>query len=223
MGWNFGRMIVRLREGLLVVTPEAGEAEGLSAWLAAYPEHVFRLSAIKGGSALLQSLGPEPDACREPINITSRTPGALGLISNFAATDFVLDGAAYASIEGFWQGLKFPDGADRRRLAALHGSAARDAGYDAPEADVFVHGGQSVRVGTFDHWQLMQKACAAKFEQHAAARAALLSTRERPLVHRVKRDSKNIPGVIMAAIWMRLRARLARAGSEEAIEEAAEA
>jgi predicted NAD-dependent protein-ADP-ribosyltransferase YbiA (DUF1768 family) len=132
----------------------------------------------------------------------------LRLISNFAHTPFALDGRTYAGIEGFWQGLKFPDEADRRRLADLHGSAARDAGHDAPAHEEFTYDGKRVRVGTWDHWQLMKRACAEKFAQHDEARAALRSTGTRPLVHQVKPDSKNIPGVIMAQIWMEIRARL---------------
>jgi predicted NAD-dependent protein-ADP-ribosyltransferase YbiA (DUF1768 family) len=205
-------MIVRQRDGMLIVTPQDGET--LAEWLAAHAGQVFRLSAIKGGSALLQALGPEAEACRIPVNITSQAPEPLRLASNFAHTPFELDGLGYDSIEGFWQGLKFPDEADRRRLAALYGPAARDAGYHAPDADTFVYGGETVRVGTYDHWRLMEKACRAKFSQHAAARNALLSTRGRPLVHHVKRDSKNIPGVIMAAIWTRIRDRLLRTAGQ---------
>jgi predicted NAD-dependent protein-ADP-ribosyltransferase YbiA (DUF1768 family) len=205
-------MIVRLRDGMLIVTPEEGET--LAEWLDAHAGQVFRLNAIKGGSALLQALGPEPEACRIPVNITSQAPEPLRLASNFAHTPFCLDGIGYESIEGFWQGLKFTDESDRRRLAALHGSEARDAGYHAPEANTFIYGGDTVRVGTYDHWRLMEKACRAKFAQHAAARDALLSTRGRPLVHQVKRDSKNIPGVVMAAIWTRIRDRLLRAAAD---------
>jgi predicted NAD-dependent protein-ADP-ribosyltransferase YbiA (DUF1768 family) len=202
-------MIVRQRDGMLIVTP--GEGETLADWLDGHAGQVFRLQAIKGGSALLQAIGPEAEACRIPINITSQTPEPLRLVSNFAHTSFVLDDKSYESIEGFWQGLKFPDEADRRRLALLHGSEARDAGYHAPESDTLMYDGENVRVGTYAHWRLMEKACRAKFAQHAAAREALLSTRNRPLVHQVKRDSKNIPGVVMAAIWMRIRERLSRA------------
>jgi predicted NAD-dependent protein-ADP-ribosyltransferase YbiA (DUF1768 family) len=205
-------MIVRPRDGMLIVTP--GEGETLADWLDAHAGQVFRLQAIKGGSALLQAIGPEAEACRIPINITSQAPEPLRLVSNFAHTSFVLDDKSYESIEGFWQGLKFPDEADRRRLALLHGSEARDAGYHAPESDTLMFDGENVRVGTYAHWRLMQKACRAKFAQHAAAREALLSTRNRPLVHQVKRDSKNIPGVIMAAIWMRVRERLLRTAPE---------
>jgi predicted NAD-dependent protein-ADP-ribosyltransferase YbiA (DUF1768 family) len=205
-------MIVRPRDGMLIVTP--GEGETLADWLDAHAGQVFRLQAIKGGSALLQAIGPEAEACRIPINITSQAPEPLRLVSNFAHTSFVLDDKSYESIEGFWQGLKFPDQADRRRLALLHGSEARDAGYHAPESDTLMFDGENVRVGTYAHWRLMEKACRAKFAQHAAAREALLSTRNRPLVHQVKRDSKNIPGVIMAAIWMRVRERLLRTAPE---------
>lgn len=206
-------MIVRLRDGILVVTPEEGET--LVPWLEAHAGQVFRLRANQDGSAQLHALGPEPEACRVPVNITSQSPEPLRLVSNFAHTPFRLDGQGYESIEGFWQGLKFPDPADRRRLAALWGPAARDAGYHAPAADTFVYGGETVRVGTWGHWRLMEMACAAKFAQHAAACEALLSTGARPLVHVVKPDSKNIPGVIMAAIWMRIRDRLVRTGKQE--------
>jgi predicted NAD-dependent protein-ADP-ribosyltransferase YbiA (DUF1768 family) len=54
----------------------------------------------------------------------------------------------------------------------------------------------------------MRRACRAKFAQNEHAREALLATGERPLVHQVPRDSRTIPGVIMAEIWMALRSEL---------------
>ncbi len=67
-----------------------------------------------------------------------------------------------------------------------------------------------MRVGTWDHWQFMERACRAKFEQNPAAQDALLATGNRPLVHQMRRDSRTIPGVIMADIWMRIRVALQR-------------
>jgi hypothetical protein len=57
----------------------------------------------------------------------------------------------------------------------------------------------------------MEQACRAKFSQNEEARTALLATGRRPLVHRMRRDSRTIPGVIMADIWMRIRDRLREA------------
>lgn len=39
----------------------------------------------------------------------------LGLLSNFAATTFVFHGKRYASLEGFWQMMKYPEDADDPR------------------------------------------------------------------------------------------------------------
>jgi predicted NAD-dependent protein-ADP-ribosyltransferase YbiA (DUF1768 family) len=200
-------MLVQLRKGQVVLRPTEDADGELADWLVAHSGQVFRLRA-KDGAAMLHTLGAEAEARNEPLNITSRSPGELRLISNFADTPFELDGMTYAGIEGFWQGLKFPDDADRQRLAKLYGSAARDAGYHAPASEELYYGGKRIRVGTWDHWQLMKLACVAKFAQHEAARAALQSTGKRPLVHETKPDSKNIPGVIMAKIWMDIRERL---------------
>jgi hypothetical protein len=48
------------------------------------------------------------------------------------------------------------------------------------------------------------------------AREALLSTGDRPLTHRVRRDSTTIPGAIMAEFWMRIRRSLRKAEAEQA-------
>jgi hypothetical protein len=65
----------------------------------------------------------------------------------------------------------------------------------------------------------MRRACEAKFTQNDDAREALLGTNDRPLTHKMRRDSRSIPGVIMAEIWMGIRARLrqqtGRAGDED--------
>ncbi len=205
-------MKVYLRRSVLTVVADA-EDVALAEWLAAHNNQVFRLRANKHGALVLHSLGPEAEARREALNITARSPMPLRLISNFAPTPFVLDGLSYASVEGFWQGLKFPEEGDRRRIAALHGSEAKDAGFYALAAEKIIYKGRSIRVGTFEHWQLMEHACRAKFEQNDAARTALSDTGNRPLVHQVGRDSQNIPGVIMADIWMRLRDQLREAPS----------
>lgn len=44
----------------------------------------------------------------------------LGLLSNFAATSFVFRGKHYASLEGFWQAMLYPEGPGDPR-AEFHG------------------------------------------------------------------------------------------------------
>ena len=185
----------------LIIIPASPE---LAQWLDTYNRRVFRFRAIRG-EAYLQCLGPEDEARNIPINITSKAPGELKFISNFAETPFYLDGELYGSVEGFWQSLKFPDPEKRREIALLHGAKAKDSGFRAPVTDTIDYCGQAIRVGTWEHWALMERASMVKFEQNERARNALLSTGTRPLVHETRPDSKTIPGVIMAAIWMRCR------------------
>lgn len=203
-------MRVRLKDQLLVLTAETGdERQSLASWAGPVDGHVFALVLQDAQTVRLTSLGLRADACREPINVTSRAVDpAVRLISNLAHTPFELHGRSYASVEGFWQGLKDADGPRRMEVAALHGQEARLAGFDAPVAPVFAFLGGEIRSGTPDHWRLMRLACDAKFSQHAGARAALLATGERPLMHRTRKDSHTIPGVVMADIWMRVRTGL---------------
>lgn len=143
-----------------------------------------------------------------PLNVVYGIAPRFAAISNLAPAAFVLDGRPYASIEGFWQGLKFPDEADRRRLAALHGLAAKAAGDGAPPATHFEYEGERIAMGSPTHHRLMEQACLAKFTQDAVACAALLATSARTITHVLPQDSRNIPGVVMAGIWMRVRERL---------------
>jgi predicted NAD-dependent protein-ADP-ribosyltransferase YbiA (DUF1768 family) len=52
----------------------------------------------------------------------------LGLLSNFAPTPFVFQGKRYASLEGFWQMMKYPEGPDdpRAKFAGLEWKYTRD-------------------------------------------------------------------------------------------------
>ncbi len=199
-------MKLSLQNGVLGLSAETEAERAICALLMAADGHVFRLHCATERGFALAELGPEDDACRAPLNITRSVAAPFQPISNLAHTPFDLDGRPYASIEGFWQGLKFEDPAERRRIAKLSGAEAREAGHPVGQPPVFVHGGNSIAAGSPEHWQLMRRACAAKFDQHAGARAALKATGQRWLTHRVRRDSRTIPGAIMAQIWMDLRA-----------------
>lgn len=199
-----------LKNDLLILVPETtAESEAVSAWKSGRDGHVLAILANSGAGASVRFLGPREEVCREPINVTSRNPDPqIQLIGNLAATPFELDGKRYESVEGFWQGLKHPEGAARTRVAALTGHAARVAGGEVDYGTHVRYAGQEIPVGTWGHWQLMERACRAKFTQNAEAMSALMSTGERPLMHKVRKDSRSIPGVIMADIWMRIRRQI---------------
>ncbi|MGE3935458.1 MAG: NADAR family protein [Rhodospirillaceae bacterium] len=202
------------QNGVIGLAAETAEEAAACAALADRSGHVFRLSAGSGRGVALADLGPEAEACRAPVNITRSVESTFAAISNLARTPFEIDGETYASVEAFWQAIKFPDPARRKAIARLHGPEAKDAGRAAGRPAVIDYGGRSVAVGGPDHWALMEAACRAKFTQHAGARAALLATGRRPLTHRVRQDSRTIPGAIMAEIWMRIRAELGGQGPE---------
>jgi predicted NAD-dependent protein-ADP-ribosyltransferase YbiA (DUF1768 family) len=191
--------------GLSAETPDEQE---ICALLAPADGHVFELHASSGRGMAFSMIGPADAARRAPLNIVQSIAPQFAPISNLAHTPFELDGQRYASIEGFWQGLKHPDTAERRAIARLWGGEARGKGASVDQPTAFDYQGVKIAAGSPGHWALMRAACEAKFTQHDEARIALLGTGERWLTHRVRRDSRTIPGAIMADIWMRIRARL---------------
>lgn len=190
------------------LSAETEAEQAICALLLAADGHVFRLHSSADRGFALTELGPEAEACRAPLNITRVVAPAFQPISNLARTPFELEGAGYASIEGFWQGLKFADPGQRRELAKLSGPEAKGRGVAAGEPATIVFADQAIATGSPEHWALMRRACEAKFHQHAGARTALKATGQRWLTHKVSRDSRTIPGAVMAQIWMDIRADL---------------
>jgi hypothetical protein len=202
-------MRVILKTGLLALVPETDdEKRALSEWQAAMNDHVLHVLGATAKGVSLHDLGTKDQACREPINVVFDHADRWQPISNLAKTPFVLRGQAYASVEGFWQSLKFVDDADRLRVAKLWGRDAKMAARGRSEPTSFTVDDRTITTGTAAHRRLMLEACRAKFNQHHLARECLLATGERPLMHRTRRDSATIPGVLMADIWMRVRSAL---------------
>lgn len=199
------RVILRRQALVVIPDPETPQTDGpLWAWSG----HVFRADR-RGGALVLTDLGVGDDVLAVPINVTSRHPDPhVRLISNFAETPFELHGIRYASVEGFWQGLRTTSPAERARVAALSGGRAKTAARELGTPTHVHVAGRAVAWASPEHWDLMREACRAKFTQVDAARQALLATASRPLMHRVRYDSRSIPGDVMASIWMGLRAEL---------------
>jgi hypothetical protein len=82
----------------------------LPAARANYPAHWWTPEPTNGVPAweiLPQAAGPGE------VILSKRNE--LGLLSNFAATPFTFRGKRYASLEGFWQMMKYPEGDDDPR------------------------------------------------------------------------------------------------------------
>ena len=96
-------------------------------------------NAAAAWEVLPQAAGPGE------VILSKRTE--LGILSNFAPTPFTLDGETYASVEGFWQMLKYPESPGdvrcqdpaviwphtRAEVAAMSGFEAKAAGNIANE------------------------------------------------------------------------------------------
>jgi predicted NAD-dependent protein-ADP-ribosyltransferase YbiA (DUF1768 family) len=123
----------------------------------------------------------------------------LGILSNFAATPFALRGKRYASVEGFWQMMLYPENAadprakapgivwphTREQVAAMTAFEAKDAGAAAEEnmrkmgIDWVSFEGERFpyrekKKGA--HYRLILEAMRAKLEQNPKVREVLLST-----------------------------------------------
>lgn len=201
-------MKISFQNDVVGLSAETPEEQAICALLTAADGHVFRLHAATDRGIAFSEIGPEEDARRAPLNIVQSIAPKFAPISNLAHTPFDLDGQHYASIEGFWQGLKRRDPVERRAMAKLWGGEAKGVGSSVDQPTEFTYEGVVCKAGSPEHWALMRAACQAKFIQHDAARIALLATGERWLTHEVRRDSRTIPGAIMADIWMRIRSVL---------------
>jgi predicted NAD-dependent protein-ADP-ribosyltransferase YbiA (DUF1768 family) len=139
------------------------------------------------------------------------------LLSNFAWTPFVLDGVAYQSVEGFWQGLKSIYEPERLHFARLHGLEAKRAGQAIRAAANFlVYDQKMYRVASAEHHRLLERALRAKFSQCAAAKDALLASGNRPLKHMLPNsfgtmrpgDSPALPASVFEKMLTTIRTEL---------------
>jgi len=76
----------------------------------AYPAHWWTPVPQEGAPAW--EILPQ---AAKPGEVILSKRNELGLLSNFAPTPFVFHGRSYASLEGFWQAMKYPENADDAR------------------------------------------------------------------------------------------------------------
>lgn len=119
----------------------------------------------------------------KPINISSAGDEEIGRrMSNFAATPFILDGRAYASVEGFYVALKFLDEASRAKAAALVGKEAYAFGKSSALKET-EYQGLRFALGGPEHHALIARAIRAKLAAHPDLARGFAATHPRPIVH----------------------------------------
>jgi predicted NAD-dependent protein-ADP-ribosyltransferase YbiA (DUF1768 family) len=159
----------------------------------------------------------------------------LGILSNFAATPFTLRGKRYASVEGFWQMMLYPEGPNdprakasgivwthtREEVAGMTAFDAKDAGTAAEEnmrkmgIDWVSFEGKrfpyrSKKKGV--HYRLVLEAMRAKLTQNAPVQQILLSTGDLILLPDHVEEPDPPAEWLYFRIWMDYRSNLQRKG-----------
>jgi hypothetical protein len=161
---------------------------------AGYPAHWWAPAPAEGApewEILPQAAGPGE------VILSKRNE--LGLLSNFAATPFVFHGKRYASLEGFWQMMKFPEGEDdpRAKFPGLEWQWTREqvaqmTGFEAKRAGTAAEKNMKTRGITWvtfegkrmeykpptpgEHYRLIVEATSAKVRQNPEVKKVLLAT-----------------------------------------------
>jgi predicted NAD-dependent protein-ADP-ribosyltransferase YbiA (DUF1768 family) len=162
-----------------------------------------------------KQIGKKEEDAEKIINISSGSEDKVARkLSNFSKDRFVIDGREMASVEGFVQGIKFPEFPieDTRRDIAfrLSGFEAKRIGNEAREFSYeFVWWqGKVIKYGSAEHYKLNERAIRAKFEQNSEAMEALLSTKVKNITHELGGEESLttcLPKAIFCDILTRIR------------------
>lgn len=111
------------------------------------------------------------------INIAFTSDDWRGVaLSNFALSPFVLDGVMLASVEGFIQGIKFPEDHPLRQQAFVSaGWQAKELGRSADRQGAW-WGGARMGYGSPDHQHVIERALRARLAQNQGLQQVLRST-----------------------------------------------
>jgi len=168
-----------------------------------------------------------PQAARPGEVILSKR-NELGILSNFAATPFKLRGTRYASVEGFWQMMLYPEGLNdpraqaprltwphtRAEVAQMTSFEAKAAG-DIGEKNMMLLGIDWVSfegrrfpyrsLSRGEHYRLIVEAMRAKLTQNPEVRRVLLATGDLILRPDHIQEAGAPPEWAYFKIWMELR------------------
>jgi predicted NAD-dependent protein-ADP-ribosyltransferase YbiA (DUF1768 family) len=191
-----------------------------------YPAHWW--TPVPEASAPTWEILPQ---AAKPGEVILSKRNELGILSNFAFTPFTLRGKRYASVEGFWQMMLYPEGPSdprakapgivwlhtREEVMGMTAFEAKDAGTAAEENM------RKMRINwvTFEgrrfpyrskkqgaHYRLILEAMRAKLEQNPRVRQILLSTGNLILRPDHIEEPDPPPEWLYFRIWTDIRAEL---------------
>jgi predicted NAD-dependent protein-ADP-ribosyltransferase YbiA (DUF1768 family) len=204
----------------------AAQSHHAAAGRSAYPAHWFAAvpkEGVPSWEILPQEAGPGE------VILSKRNE--LGLLSNFAATPFEYRGRRYASVEGFWQMMKYPEGATdpratlpgiqwtytREQVGRMTAFEAKHAG-DLGEKNMAAMGIDWVTfegrrmayksAAPGEHYRIIKEAMWAKVRQNPEVRRVLLSTGDLVLRPDHHQEAGAPPEWRYFEVWMEVRARL---------------
>jgi predicted NAD-dependent protein-ADP-ribosyltransferase YbiA (DUF1768 family) len=167
----------------------------------------------------------------QPGEVILSKRNELGILSNFAATPFTFRGRRYASVEGFWQMMLYPEGPQdpqaqaagivwphtRDQVARMIAFEAKDAGTAAERnmrqmgIDWVTFEGRRMPYRSKEkgeHYRLIVAAMRAKLEQNPRVREILLSTGDLILRPDHIEEADAPPEWSYFRIWMEIRSEL---------------
>lgn len=197
----------------------------LTSYSETYPEHWWAEVPREGAPSwevLPQDAGPGE------VILSKRNE--LGILSNFAATPFELDGAHYASVEGFWQMMKYPENSDdprsvlsypftREEVSSMTAFTAKDAGKIGEQKmkelgiDWVTYRGERMVYCSLEaglHYELIKKAMWEKVKQNPEVKRILLLTGDLILKPDHHSEGCQAPEWKYYELWMEIRRGLSQ-------------
>ncbi len=180
-----------------------------------------------------------PQAAKRGEVILSKR-NELGILSNFAPTPFDFRGKRYASVEGLWQMMLYPESASDARAVNqtivwryTRDQVAQMTGFEAKEAGTLAEQNMQ-KLGidwvTFDgrrlpyrsmvkaeHYRLIREAMLAKLNQNPKVREMLLSTGDLVLRPDHVQEVNAPPEWAYFQIWMEIRSELKQRAADSAL------
>lgn len=171
-------------------------------------------------------IGPQAaDRSKNEVILSKRNE--LGRLSNFYAASFTYDGETYASVEGFWQSMKYPEGPKdtrnskavvwpytRKQVQMMSAFEAKHAGDIAGKnmkslgIQWITYRGEKISYKGKDqkrHYQLIYEATLQKVMQNPEVKEVLLATGDLNLLPDHHQEENAPPAYRYYEIAMRIR------------------